>query len=68
VHGSWAAHYRRLPLVELYYDSTIAAGLYDAEYIAELDRLDVLIGEDTPRLSDYAPTVIAEEADTGGER
>ncbi len=68
VHGSWAAHYRRLPLVELYYDSTIAAGLYDAEYIAELDRLDVLIGEDTPRLSDYAPTVITGDTEAGGEK
>jgi len=67
VHGSWAAHYRRLPLVKRYYDSTIAAGLYDAEYIAEIDRLDALIGEDTPRLSDYAPAAIAEEAEKGSE-
>lgn len=68
VHGSWAAYYRRLPLVKRYYESTIAAGLYDAEYIAEIDRLDALIGEDTPRLSDYAPVPIAEGAETGSEQ
>ncbi|WP_298306970.1 hypothetical protein [uncultured Erythrobacter sp.] len=68
VHGKWAARFRRLPLVKLYYDSTIAAGLYDAEYIAEIERLDALIGEDTPRLSDYAPAAIAEEAETGSEQ
>lgn len=67
VHGNWAAHYRRLPLVKLYYDSTIAAGLYDAEYIAEIDRLDVLIGEDTIRLSDYAPAAITEDTEARDE-
>ena len=68
VHGKWAAHYRRLPLVKRYYDSAIASGLYDAEFIAELDLLDAQIGEETLRLSDYAPAAITEEADTGGER
>ena len=63
VHGSWAAHYRRLPLVKRYYDSTIAAGIYDAEFIAELDRLDALIGEETLRLSDYAPAAITEDTE-----
>ena len=67
VHGSWAAHYRRLPLVKRYYDSTIAAGLYDAEYIAEIDRLDALIGEETLRLSDYAPAAITEDTEAGAK-
>ena len=68
VHGNWAAHYRRLPLVNRYYESTIAAGLFDADFIAELDRLDGLIEAENLRLSDYAPIVTAEEAETGNEQ
>ncbi|MEP3051924.1 MAG: hypothetical protein ABJP48_04185 [Erythrobacter sp.] len=68
VHGAWAARYRRLPLVKRYYESTIAAGLYDADFIAELDRLDAQVGEESVRLSDYAKIETAEEQPAeGGE-
>lgn len=67
VHGTWATRYRRLPLVKRYYDSTIAAGLYDAEYIAEIDRLDAQLGEENLRLSDYAKIETQDAQPEGGE-
>ncbi|MEL7317025.1 MAG: hypothetical protein AAFN04_00130 [Pseudomonadota bacterium] len=67
VHGAWAAHFRRLPLVKRNYESSIAAGLYDADFIAELDRLDALIGEESLRLSDYATIENADEQQAEGE-
>lgn len=68
VHGKWAAEFRELPLVKRYYDNLIAANQHAPDFVAELDRLDAQIDANGLRLTDYAPTAVADDPETGGEQ
>ena len=42
LHGKWAARFRHLPLVALFYENAIASDSLDEEFLEELDRLEAM--------------------------